>query len=789
MVTFRVLAALAALLAVAGVTETTRGTAGNGPAVVYVDQAATGANTGASWDDAFTELRVAIASATDGAEIWVAQGIYRASDPFDRAAAFAPKAGQRLYGGFGGGETAREQRDPDVYATILTADPGTTDPTDDAYHTVLFDGAGPDAAFDGFVIRAGYADGSGARDSAGGGIALFDSSPTLAQLIVEGGFAATAGGGISIRNGTPRLDEVTVRDNTTDGDGGGIALDATDAVLERVVVRGNHADTGGGIHVHEGSPAITGATIAGNTARRGGGLASLDGSPSIVDTVVEDNAALSPGPDVTGGGMHLAGGTPVLTRVAFRANRADAGEGGALSIEDSAPLVSESTFVRNRASDDGGAVLVISGTPAFESTLLAGNRAGSAGGAIFSAGELALRNVTISGNRAGNAGSALSATGATTIDFSTFTRNRSTIGAQALYFAGASTLARSIAWGNGGTEIEDGSASGIVVTNSIVRGGCPANTQCQPADALDADPRLQLLAANGGPVRTHGLPASSPAVDAALDCNGFTSDARGFRRPANGNLTGPTACDLGAFERVPGPTKIQFSAAASAGKESLSPAQISVQLTDRVDVPVTVAYRVAGGTATGGGVDYQLAAGSITIPARSLARGITFTVTPDRFNEPVETVEVELSSPTNATLGVRTVHTYRILDDDPLVLCRGRAATIIGTSGPDVLRGTAGPDVIAGLGGRDTIDGGAGDDVICAGPGDDTIRGGGGSDIVVAAGGNDTVYGGAGSDLLFGLAGRDTLIGGPGALDGCDGGPGRDVLPKVHGCERLVRVP
>ena len=89
-------------------------------------------------------------------------------------------------------------------------------------------------------------------------------------------------------------------------------------------------------------------------------------------------------------------------------------------------------------------------------------------------------------------------------------------------------------------------------------------------------------------------------------------------------------------------------------------------------------------------------------------------------------------------------------------------ATVVGTSGDDVLRGTDGPDVIVGLGGDDTIWGLGGDDVICGDLGDDRIDGGGGSDSILGdtgesfllgqggglnvPGGDDTLFGGAGDD-------------------------------------------
>ena len=56
--------------------------------------------------------------------------------------------------------------------------------------------------------------------------------------------------------------------------------------------------------------------------------------------------------------------------------------------------------------------------------------------------------------------------------------------------------------------------------------------------------------------------------------------------------------------------------------------------------------------------------------------------------------------------------------------CKGKAATIRGTRGDDVIVGTAGVDVIAARAGDDTIRGLGGNDLVCAGPGDDTTRDG-----------------------------------------------------------------
>jgi peptidoglycan/xylan/chitin deacetylase (PgdA/CDA1 family) len=125
--------------------------------------------------------------------------------------------------------------------------------------------------------------------------------------------------------------------------------------------------------------------------------------------------------------------------------------------------------------------------------------------------------------------------------------------------------------------------------------------------------------------------------------------------------------------------------------------------------------------------------------------------------------------------------------------CAGRAATIVGTSGPDRLAGTARDDVIWGGGGDDIIEAGPGDDVVCGGPGDDivwgeggrdTLLGGGGADVLDGGSGDDDVLGGPGDDVLRGGAGADTIVGGDGA-DSLEGGPGADRLEGGPGPDLL----
>ena len=103
---------------------------------------------------------------------------------------------------------------------------------------------------------------------------------------------------------------------------------------------------------------------------------------------------------------------------------------------------------------------------------------------------------------------------------------------------------------------------------------------------------------------------------------------------------------------------------------------------------------------------------------------------------------------------------------DDAVLCSGLVATIVGTSGDDILVGTPGPDVIAGRGGNDVIEGLGGEDVLCGGGGDDVILGGADFDLIRGGAGADELYANTEEQRvdsdgaeIHGGAGRDFVIG------------------------------
>src|SRR5207244_3771172 len=92
------------------------------------------------------------------------------------------------------------------------------------------------------------------------------------------------------------------------------------------------------------------------------------------------------------------------------------------------------------------------------------------------------------------------------------------------------------------------------------------------------------------------------------------------------------------------PPAVAFSAATSSGSESTTAVSVSVSLSTGSSKLITVNYAVAGGSATGGGVDYTLASGTLTFAPGVTNQNISITVVNDALDEDDETIQITLSS-------------------------------------------------------------------------------------------------------------------------------------------------
>ena len=109
---------------------------------------------------------------------------------------------------------------------------------------------------------------------------------------------------------------------------------------------------------------------------------------------------------------------------------------------------------------------------------------------------------------------------------------------------------------------------------------------------------------------------------------------------------------------------VSFDSPVSAADETVGVLSIPVRLSEASTASVSVNYGITGGSATGGGVDYTLADGTLTFQPGETERTIDIDIGDDSLSEADETVEITLSAPTYSSLGPVTAHTATLHDED-----------------------------------------------------------------------------------------------------------------------------
>lgn len=165
------------------------------------------------------------------------------------------------------------------------------------------------------------------------------------------------------------------------------------------------------------------------------------------------------------------------------------------------------------------------------------------------------------------------------------------------------------------------------------------------------------------------IPAGQTSTSIALTVVNDTTDELDetviitLSSPVDATL-GATAVHTYTIQDDDNPT-IQFSSATGSSLETgtTTPVSIGVTLSAAPAEAVQVTYAVTG-TATGGGVDYTLANGTLTVPVGQTSANLSLVIIDDAIADPNETVIVTLTGPVNASLGTTTVYTHTITDNE-----------------------------------------------------------------------------------------------------------------------------
>lgn len=236
--------------------------------VIYINAAASGANNGSSWSNAYNNLQAALTNALPGNELWVAAGTYKPAPANYPDSCFNLKNDIKIYGGFNGTETNLNQRNFQTNTTVLSGDIDNNDLASPA--TAVTDIAGYNskhifrikridatALIDGFIFTAGCAN---------------DTTPT------EGG------GAINIDTSYIQIINCTFQANKTHGSLGGGAIHnmgGSPKFINCKFVNNRAGGVGGAFKTKYGSPVFTGCLFLNNKNLYSGGGAIQESSASI----------------------------------------------------------------------------------------------------------------------------------------------------------------------------------------------------------------------------------------------------------------------------------------------------------------------------------------------------------------------------------------------------------------------------------------------------------------------------------------------------------------------------
>ncbi|MEM6964074.1 MAG: T9SS type A sorting domain-containing protein [Bacteroidota bacterium] len=378
----------------------------------YVDQSATGANDGTSWDNAYTDLSDALANSSPNDEIWVAAGIYKPGGTMPSPDTFFTFPHDLLlYGGFAGTETNLSERDWETNETILSGDHNDDDTddvfdankTDNSKHVMwLTDTVTTASTIDGFTIRNGNTEpGSSAGDLRRGGGILTYGAPAIRNCYFTQNFGHF-GGGLYPRIGGAAgvIIENCVFEKNQGGFGGGVYLNATTATVENCEFIENVVVTlGGGLYNNSlGGSTISNCTFTANqaTESRGGGLYNTSSPSIITDCDFFNNFALAS----SGGALQVRSDdddpfiTVEISNCTFQGSRGRFG--GAVGIYDEKSIANFTNcdFSDNEAENVGGALSNAFGaTTSLTACNFEGNLSNGSGGAVFSQNDSAVVNI------------------------------------------------------------------------------------------------------------------------------------------------------------------------------------------------------------------------------------------------------------------------------------------------------------------------------------------------------------------------------------------------------------
>ncbi|MDH4238563.1 MAG: hypothetical protein OEW48_03265 [Phycisphaerae bacterium] len=383
------------------------------PVTYYIDASVSPGGDGRSWMKAFNRLKDALAFASSGDEIRVAQGLYSPEDPLSdirRARNPNPADGAKsvsrtadLSWTAGSDATSHDvyfgTTRPGVFQgnqSGMIFDPGTM-----AYYTTYYWRI-DEISNEGKTIGTVWT--FTTLSSPPPPPPLADSNEQAAPAVVDRTATFQLINGVVIKGGYAGFGEPNA--------------DARDIEVYKTILSGDigipgnssdnsfHVVTGAGT---DETAVLDGFTITAGNANEnypspyanGGGMYNYSGSPTLINCTFIGNSAVR-----DGGGMFNGGqSNPTLTGCIFRGN-SSIYEGGAISNRTSSPTITNCSFIDN-SSNHGGGISSWPGSPVVSDSTFSSNSA-ELGGAVFNYDSIStLTNCIFSYNYAEEVGGAI----------------------------------------------------------------------------------------------------------------------------------------------------------------------------------------------------------------------------------------------------------------------------------------------------------------------------------------------------------------------------------------------
>ena len=359
-----------------------------GNKVIYLSAAAPDGGDGTSWATAFNDLTDALEVAEAGDEIWIAKGVYLKPD--SRDSSYVINDAIKLFGGFVGNETSREQRNASINKSILSGDIGITqDPTDNLYTVVIVNG---DALIEGVTIRDGHCEFFDSEKQ-GAGMRIASGSPVIINCTITNNHSFIRGGGIfSGPQSSLSVYNCVFTDNSTNidsvngaGFGGGVSIRYPQSTVEfhdcyfsnntsALDCEGNDMKVNGCIFINN----LAGSAIAFSCCSSNVEIYNsefISNSDGAISTSHEElfpdyitisrckfigNISNSNSGGITIGNYAQNQVTAIITNCAFLNNKANGTEGhcggGAIWTNNASPSIMNCLFSNNEAVLNGGAI-------------------------------------------------------------------------------------------------------------------------------------------------------------------------------------------------------------------------------------------------------------------------------------------------------------------------------------------------------------------------------------------------------------------------------------------------